>query len=547
MTEITPTGSRKASSASDVPPGSRELVSNRREHFPSIKMGYNMFAMRLEEITPDLLKSTLKAFSRTQEPPEGLLGLHCLKQTGSRVERVITLQDCLYTVITEHLAKLRHAESLPNDLELPNSCEAFKLALGRDFSRYNATLEAWSALFHRYVSSVTAAMRLEELATAANITPRQFRRRVTEGIDLLTHWLRRAEMEAHRSLRRLSLRRHLPVANYARLFGVDNLASQVVSVLTEPHGSPMVALDGLGGIGKTTLAIASANRLADTEAFTDILWVSARQERLLPTGEIRPISQPVLTFGDLLSRLAVQVGREELLGFDEAYKESVLYEIFHHTPHLIIVDNLETMEDYRALAPRLRPMAEESRFLFTTRHAMSEFSFVRSFHIPPLPEKASIELLRYELERHGNRDRTPSLASLRQVYQIVGGLPLALKLVAGQLHHLPAEVVLANLRSAQGQAAASLYTFIYRHTWELLDDLSRQLLLDMLTISPDGEDLDWLRLVSGLPDEQLERAIVQLTNLALLQTSGTLEHTYYRLHRLTITFLQTEILGAWQG
>ncbi len=510
-------------------------------------MWYNVCAMQLEEITPALLKDTLRAFAYAKDPPKSLLELHCLTQTGSQVERLIALQDFLYTVIAGHLAELRHAESLPDDRDLPLSHEAITVALARDFSRRNAVLEAWSALYHRYVSPVASSMRTEELAAAANVTARHFRRRVTEGIDLLTRQLRRMELEAHRALHRLRLRRYLPTGDYARLFGVDELTERIVASLLSGDGPPLMALDGLGGIGKTTLALAAANRLAEENAFAGILWVSARQEQLLLTGEIRPVAQPVLTFGALLSRLAEQVGRKDLLGLNESYKESVLSEIFHDAPYLVVVDNLETMEDYRALAPRLHPMAGKTRFLFTTRHAMTEFPFVRSFHIPPLSEADGIALLRYELERHDNRDRSPATSLLRQVYRIVGGLPLALKLVAGQMRHLPTEVVLDNLRSAQGRAASSLYTFIYHHTWTLLDEPSRHLLLDMLTISPEGEDMEWLRLVSDLPDEELERAIAQLVDLALLQMTGTLEHPFYRLHRLTITFLQTEILTGWEA
>jgi len=502
--------------------------------------------MQLEEITPELLKDTLKAFSYAQELPEGLLSLHCLKQTGSRVERSIVLQDYLYSVVTDRLTELRHAENLPDDRELALSCEAINLTLARDFSRHNPVLEAWSALYHRYVAPVSSTMKAEDLAATAGVTIRQFRRRVADGIGMLTERVRRDEMERHRSLRRLHLRRYLPVADYARLFGVDEPAERVLSLLTDPHEAPLVALDGLGGIGKTTLALAVAGRLADMDTFADILWVSARQTQLLPSGEIRVISQPVLTFDMLLSRLAVQVGREDLIGFHEDHKEQVLYEVFHETPYLIIVDNLETMEDYRALAPRLRLLADNTRFLLTTRHSITDYSFIHSFHVPPLSETDSLSLLCYELKRHGRSESVPSQEYLSRIYQIVGGLPLALKLVAGQLRFLPSNVVLDNLLSSHGQAISALYTYIYRRTWMLLDEPSRRLLLDLLTISPDGEDMNWIRLVSGLPDDLLESSIARLLDLALLQTAGTLERTFYRLHRLTITFLQTEILASWE-
>ena len=498
--------------------------------------------MQIDEITPEWLEKTIQALVRGEEPPAEAITLYLLKVTGSPTERTLALYDYLLKQVIERLTHWRHAEGLPHDDHPPSSREA-TVALGRDFSCGNVELEAWSALYHRHFCPIS--LSVQELAGAAHVAPRQLRRRVVRGLHLLADMARQDERAAHRRLRHLRLRRHLPPPDFLCLFGIEPMTDRASRLLTDTAGPALLTLDGLGGIGKTTLAQAVADRLSHTDAFADILWISARQARLLPDGEMRPISRPVLTFESLLSRLALQIGREDLIACRPEEREAALRTIFQTSPHLIVVDNLETMADYRALAARLQPMSDPTRFLLTSRRSLREYPFVYTLSVPPLSRLQSLALLRHELERQGRSGDTPD-AALDAVYQVVGGLPLALKLIAVQLGRLPLAYVLDNLRQARGQMAEALYIFIYRHTWMLLDDPARQLLLNMLLVSPDGEDVEWLGLIGGLPVGQLEQVLARLLDFSLLQVTGSLEHPFYRLHRLTVTFLETEILAHWE-
>jgi len=79
-----------------------------------------------------------------------------------------------------------------------------------------------------------------------------------------------------------------------------------------------------------------------------------------------------------------------------------------------------------------------------------------------------------------------------------------------------------------------------------LDDNARKLLLSMLLISPDGEDIHWLRSASCLPASDFKQGLAKLRDYNLVEISGTLRNPKYRLHRLTISFLHTDILKNWQ-
>lgn len=505
--------------------------------------------MQLDDITPEWLENTLQALVRGEAPPEDALTLHLLDAAGSPAERTLTLHDYLLEQIVGRLRRLRHAEGLPHQDHLPLAREATATALGRDFGCGNAELEAWSALYHRHICPVSLSVK--ELAGAAHVVPRQFRRRVNRAMRLLIRQMQADENEAHKQLRRIHLGRHLPPTDFLRLFGVASLIERVSNLLTAPDGPPLLTIDGLGGIGKTTLAQAVADRLTASDTFADILWVSARQEPGFLEEGARMVerktspTRPALTFEDLLSRLAGQIGREDLIACQPEEREEALRAVFQTRPHLVVVDNLETMTDYRAIAPRLRPLTGPSRFLITSRHSLRDYPFVHTLSVPPLSRADSRALLRHELKRQ-DRPGQVSDQALDDIFGVVGGLPLALKLTAAQLGRLPLSHILDNLQAAPSSTTEALYTFIYRHTWMLLDEPARQLLMSMLLVSPDGEDVEWLSLISELPPGQLRRAIGQLQDFSLLQVTGSLEHPFYRLHRLTVTFLETEMLAHWE-
>jgi hypothetical protein len=511
--------------------------------------------MQSDEITPQLIEVSLRALALGKDPPADLPGLRVIETSGSPVQQALALHERWGEIVTEALIRLRRAEKLARYDRAaseagrpltPPTRETIVADVACDFSCSNTELQSWSALYHRYFCPVP--LSVTELAASARLSPRHFRRRVTEGLRLLAERLQQAELAARRRLRHVHLCRYLPPLDYLRLFGIEQQIADLSARLTDPAGSPLVALDGLGGIGKTTLAQAVAARLAEVGPFTDILWVSAQQTRLLPSGEIHPLARPVLTFGELLSRLAGQLGREDLIASSPEARERDLRAIFQAAPYLVIVDNLETMADFGALVTRLRAMSGPSRFLLTSRYSLRDLPFVQVLAVPPLSRADSLALLRHELERRGRHTscETASDSALDAIYRVVGGQPLAIKLIAAQLSRLPLACVVEDLQSAHSQAAQSLYDFIYRRTWLLLGEPARQLLMNMLLVSPNGEDLEWLQLTSGMAADVLDTALSQLMDLSLLQVTGSLEHPFYRLHRLTVTFLQTNILLGWE-
>lgn len=517
-----------------------------------------------ESLTAELVVQTLRALARGEHAPALLPNTLDLREIASPAERTRHIRRYLARLIAARLNDLRvrtrpvvspspptwggqgieeTSASSPPDVEAATRIEV-AAALAFDFACANPNLEAWSALFHRYFCN--AELSVATLAAAAHVSERQFRRRVEAGVELLTEQLRRDEAAARGRLRRLRLDRYLPPPDYLHLFGVQEHIAAAASLLADPAGPAVIALEGMGGIGKTTLAQAVAHRLAEQGPFAAILWVTAQQNRFRPaTGDIEALPEPALTFTELLLQLIRQLGQDDLLAQGPDEWEQRLMALFHAAPYLIVVDNLETLADHRALAPRLHRMLGVSRALITSRQSLSEHAFVRALPVPPLSPTDSLALVRCELIRVGRRAGAD--AGLAEICTLAGGLPLALKLIAGLLNGgAPLSQIRDDLKRAGG-ATRALYTYIYRQTWRLLPETTRRLLVDMLLISPDGEDLEWIAATGSLSAEELHVALPQLLNHCLLQITGSLERPFYRLHPLTAIFLRSDLIAGWEA
>ncbi|MBN2394248.1 MAG: AAA family ATPase [Anaerolineae bacterium] len=500
--------------------------------------------MELSTLTPPLVEQALRAWRQAQDPPAELYTLHFLDDAShtSPLERGIDLHQRVLGLATGELRRHRRIEGLPTVDPVSASRQELYAAIADDFSHGNTELEAWSALCHRYLASVTISP--DEWASAAHVVPRQFRRRVNTGIDLLTDLLRQTEARAHQAQINHRLRMHLPPPDYAQLFGAQTLFAHLTALLTRENGPALISIEGIGGIGKTTLAQATAHHLIEQTGLGGVAWISARHERLDERGALVTLDNPARSLDDIVARLARQLGQEHLAGLSTQEKLGRLKPLLDHKLHLIVVDNLETFADSERLLPALRPLAGTSRFLFTSRHTLQHFPYVHCLPVPELSFAHSQALIASELERRGNRSVLAD-SSMRQIYNAIGGLPLALKLVAAQMRRLPLAHILASLARPTDRYTEAVYTYIYWRTWQLLTDPARQLLLALLPISPDGEDTAWIYENSNLPASTFQQALSQLLDYSLLETTGAIHNPIYRLHRLTATFLQSEILNHW--
>ena len=398
---------------------------------------------------------------------------------------------------------------------------------------------AASLLQKRYLD----AMSVIQLANQLNVAESTVYTMQREAIQMLADTMRSMEWEASAAQKDL-LTQRLPAATYTNLIGVDEHLEHLLPRLAAPQPPWVIAIEGIGGIGKTSLAHALTCHVIEQALFDEVGWVSAQQARLNLGGALHIVEVAALSTETLIEKLYRQLLPTLAVPSGDASGQmfSALHARVKAIPHLIVVDNLETVVDVESLLPTIQQLTNPTKFVLTSRQRVAGEANI--YHVPmrELSQPAALQLVRQEAE-FSNLPvlATSSDADLLPIVETVGGNPLAIRLVVGQTHAHSLEAILADLRCAHGQPVENLYNFIYRAAWEKLDARSKRVLLIMPLASPLGDTLDYLAQVGDLASGDLRQALDQLVRLNLVDARGGLNERRYSIHSLTRTFLQKQV------
>lgn len=377
------------------------------------------------------------------------------------------------------------------------------------------------------------------VANSLNISEQSIYYRQRQAVNQLTEVLLQLEGTASADWRNRMTAR-LELQTYSQLIGVDKLRSALIGALVNDETYFIIAVDGLGGIGKTALADQVTRDLIQTTRFDEIGWITAKHTHLSTLGRLQIESgRPALTFSMLVDKLANQFDLPVQDDSTQLEQQRLVKQFLQERACLIIIDNLETAADYRSLLPELRKWQNPSKFLLTSRLRLLDEPDVFSLSLQELTVESAFELIRFEAKRTGFIALTQAGdEDLQAIYNAVGGNPLALKLIIGQLRFHSLSYALDRFAPAGKQSSeAGIFDYIYREIWETLDDEDKMILLALTQSGETGFSLEHLANVSSLPMELVSHSLEKLILLSMVDLSGNLLERRYRLHRLTEVFL----------
>ncbi|MEW6401488.1 MAG: NB-ARC domain-containing protein [Chloroflexota bacterium] len=395
-------------------------------------------------------------------------------------------------------------------------------------------------LQRRFLNQETA----RQIAYRTNISADIVFQRQRAAIVQLANFIWSQEQALRESRLRL-VDTHLEPSSYTRLFGATEKLAALRELMEKPAEPWILALEGFGGIGKTSLADALARELAGSPHFSEIGWVSARRRLFNLSGNIEALtSGSNLTITELVDRLIDQFSLTSLIHSSDSEKWLGLKDYLKSRPCLVVIDNLETVPDYPVLVFRLTSLVNPTKFLLTTRYSLRDSSGIHIYTLDPLNKADTLALVRHEAETRGLPElaRAPK-AGLEPIHAVTGGNPLAVKLLVGQIHTLSLPVALSKFESARDKPFNSLMIFLHETAWQSLDDDCRRV-LSALTLVADSGQLPQIAAAAELDEGRAISCLHHLALLSMVQVSGTLYERRYFLHQLTQNFVAQQVNRA---
>lgn len=386
----------------------------------------------------------------------------------------------------------------------------------------------------RYLHKDTIAMTANKM----NIADITVSRHQKEGIQRLAEILCYQEEEV-RQQRAAEIEARLEASTYTKLFGVAQVRRQLLEQILLETQPWVVAIVGLGGIGKTSLADSVVREVMLSFRYEDVIWLRAGSSHLSGRS-----AAPEMTYEALITDLAEVFWP----GASDSHFRQRLVQVrqkLNDRPHLVIIDNLESQSDTAYLLAHLNELANPSKFLLTTRSRPAAQAGVYSLSLDELPFSDASALMRHYGKEIGISaiDEASDL-DFRSIYNVVGGNPQALKLVTSLLDLLPLSDLLNRLqRGSAGEGIEEMYKHIYLQSWQTLSQNARQLLRVMPLVAEYGGDPEYLQAISQTTDNDFWPAMQELRSRSLVEIRGGVHEKRYGIHRLTETFLRTEIVG----
>ncbi len=343
---------------------------------------------------------------------------------------------------------------------------------------------------------------------------------------------------ARRQDKALELETYLEPATYTQLFGVKESQQELIDLLLHKTEYWIVSIVGLGGIGKTALADATARQIIRQFHYKQVLWI--RMEAGDENGRFLSAEH---AYANLITKLSQAFWPEESSKLSQQQLQQNIHIKLNQQPCLIIVDNLEDVEQTAFLIEQLSSLTKPSKFLITSRVQPQSHAPIYSINIDEMSAVDAFALMRHHAREKGIQFVHQSTeADLQAIYDTVGGNPYALKLVVSLLKLWPLADLLVNLTEGSAGSSQQLYTHIYRQIWRSLSENARLLLQALTLTSETGGTASHLQQISNLRTD-FWAAMQELHQYSLVEVRGNLQEKRYGIHRLTYTFLCTEITG----
>jgi len=323
---------------------------------------------------------------------------------------------------------------------------------------------------------------------------------------------------------------NLPHSGVIKFVGRSEALPTLHQKLQERERVAICAISGMGGMGKTELALQYAQYHQQHESYSGgICWLQAREVE---------VGTQIVSFA------REQLDLQPPDDLDLMTQVSYCWRHWQEGEVLVVLDDTQDYQDVKSYLP---PAESRFKVLITTRRKWLGESF-EQLNLEVLSKEASLELL---VSFVGQDRIEKELNEAKELCEDLGFLPLGLELVGRylkrkqdlsvakmrqrlELEHHSLQQPSPDMTAKRGVAAA------FELSWQELDDPAQQLgcLLSLFALAP----IPWELVEQCLPDqdrEDLENVRDEgLLSLTLLERRG---QGSYQLHQLIREFFKGKL------
>jgi len=304
--------------------------------------------------------------------------------------------------------------------------------------------------------------------------------------------------------------------------GRDAEIEKVLRVLARSSRAWLVSITGVGGVGKSALALEVAYRCLGQEelppdlssedlVFTAFVWTSAKRTEL-DGAVVRPRFVVTPNLPSILHEIIRVIAPERTGALpSEEQQRKMAIDLLRKHRTLLIVDNLETVDDEQVLS-FLKDIPEPSKVIVTDRRAVHES---RSLPLMELSVDDAKHLITEQCESELLRDRVSlSEGQVDELARNTGGIPLAIIWAVGRIAAGGGDPAMV-LRRLADVGSSPVLGFLFDESHRSIRERSRRLLgaLALPGTPVSGDALgSWL----GMGQCDVEDALEELKQFALI-------------------------------
>ena len=304
-----------------------------------------------------------------------------------------------------------------------------------------------------------------------------------------------------------------------------------------------VAINGIGGMGKTVLALEVAHLARKQALFDAYLFVSAKTTWLSAEG-VRQETLAQSSLDSFCREFAKGLGQTDIVKMTDATEgRRALLDTLRGRRTLLIWDNLETLnaEERDMIAEFLRKLPTPNKAIITSRRRTGESAL--TIRLDRLLEAEALELMQAKgrknprLAQELNATKPEILTAL---YQVSGGNPLALDWTLGQVAHKGYSISVALERLRNAAKSRDLYGFLFADAAQALSINDRTVLSALVVFLTPATTAA----LADATDLAITEIQVSLERLVTLSLVNDLDKERFGLHPLTRTYVRAAVGGT---